>query len=429
MGVIALTEAVEQVRARDTLAVPLGPGQPAAFLHALGERADFVDLRVFAALLIDAFPLFTRPGVKLYSGFFGPVERGLVRSGFDVSFIPSDFRGFAGIARRMRPRLMATAVAPPDPDGWLSLSLHAGATVEELQRCGRDPERILIAEIQPGLPRTLGLPPDHPHALHVDDVDLIVESPRPPFTLPDDEPSETDKAIAGHALRYVHDGCTLQTGIGGVPTEIVELLADGDGGDYGIHSEMFTEGLWKLHRARKVTNRKGIHDGYSVTTFALGTGELYAWLDGNEQVRFLPVDQVNALDVIARCRDFLSINAALGVDLTGQIVADAIGPRQYSGIGGHFDFSFAAPFSPGGRSLTCLPSTVTIDGKVVSRINAVLPAGSVVTTPRHAADVIISEFGAAELAGKTVAERAEALIEIAHPDYRDELRRDWATRA
>lgn len=429
MGVVALTEAVQRVRARDTLAVPLGPGQPAAFLHALGERADFVDLRVFAALLIDAFPLFTRPGVKLYSGFFGPVERGLVRSGFDVSFIPSDFRGFAGIARRMRPRLMATAVAPPDPDGWLSLSLHAGATVEELQRCGRDPERILIAEIQPGLPRTLGLPPDHPHALHVDDVDLIVESPRPPFTLPDDEPSETDKAIAGHALRYVHDGCTLQTGIGGVPTEIVELLADGDGGDYGIHSEMFTEGLWKLHRARKVTNRKGIHDGYSVTTFALGTGELYAWLDGNEQVRFLPVDQVNALDVIARCRDFLSINAALAVDLTGQIVADAIGPRQYSGIGGHFDFSFAAPFSPGGRSLTCLPSTVTIDGKVVSRINAVLPAGSVVTTPRHAADVIISEFGAAELAGKTVAERAEALIEIAHPDYRDELRRDWATRA
>jgi acyl-CoA hydrolase len=168
---------------------------------------------------------------------------------------------------------------------------------------------------------------------------------------------------------------------------------------------------------------------FSVTTFALGTGELYAWLDGNEQVRFLPVDEVNALDVIARCRDFLSINAALAVDLTGQIVADAIGPRQYSGIGGHFDFSFAAPFSPSGRSLTCLPSTVTIDGKVVSRINAVLPAGSVVTTPRHAADVIISEFGAAELAGKTVAERAEALIEIAHPDYRDELRRDWATRA
>ena len=319
MGVIALTEAVEQVRARDTLAVPLGPGQPVAFLHALGERADFEDLRVFAALLIDEFPLFTRPGVKLYSGFFGPVERGLARSGFDVSFIPSDFRGFAGIAGRMRPRLMATAVAPPDPDGWLSLSLHAGATVGELQRCGRDPERILIAEIQPGLPRTLGLPPDHPHALHVDDVDLIVESPRPPFTLPDDEPSETDKAIAGHALRYVHDGCTLQTGIGGVPTEIVELLADGDGGDYGIHSEMFTEGLWKLHRANKVTNRKGIHDGYSVTTFALGTSELYAWLDGNEQVRFLPVDQVNALDVIARCRDFISINAALAVDLMGPV--------------------------------------------------------------------------------------------------------------
>jgi hypothetical protein len=153
-------EAAARVRSRDTLAVPLGPGQPAAFLHALGERESFDELTVFGALLIEPFRVFTLPGVRLLSGFFGPVERGLLEAGFDVEFVPADFRRFAPIAERLRPRVMATAASPPDADGRMSLALHAGATTEALLECGRDPARVLVVEINRALPRTRGLLPD-----------------------------------------------------------------------------------------------------------------------------------------------------------------------------------------------------------------------------------------------------------------------------
>src|SRR5690606_17039785 len=238
MRVLSLSEAAALVRPDDTLAVPLGPGQPAGFLHALSVRDDWRGLQVFAALLVDLFPLFARPGVKLLSGFFGPVERAPVAAGHDVEFVPADFRRFASLARMLAPRVMATAVAPPDAAGRLSLSLHAGATVEELRRCGRDPQRLLVAEVNHKLPRTLGLPPEHPHALHVDEVDVLVESDRDPVTLPEAEADDVERRIAEHARRFIPDGATLQTGIGGVPNQIAHLLAEGPGGDYGIHTEM-----------------------------------------------------------------------------------------------------------------------------------------------------------------------------------------------
>ncbi len=425
---LSLEAAAELVRDRDSLAVPLGPGQPAAFLHALGQRDRFDDLVVFAALLTDLFTVFTKPGVRLRSGFFGPVERGLLGAGHDVSFIPADFRQFEKIAREMQPRVMATSVAPLSDDGTFSLSLHAGATIDEFVRAGEDPDRLLVVEINPNLPRTFGLPPEFPHALPLDLVDVVVESNRRAFRLPAAEPSKLEQSIATHALQYIHDGCTLQTGIGGVPTKIAELLAAGNGGDYGIHSEMFTEGLWKLHQAGKVTNHKGIYDGFSITTFAVGSAELYSWLDGQDAVRFLPVGQVNSVEVISRCRNFVSINGALAVDLLGQMAADTVGPRQYSGIGGHFDFTFGAGFSQAGTSLICLPSTAEVGGERISRIGVDLPFGSAVTSPRHASDVIITEHGSAELSGKTVHERAAELIRIAHPDFREDLAETWQKR-
>ena len=262
---LTLGEAAARLRPQDSLGVPLGPGQPAALLHALGERDDFEDLLVFGALLIDAFRLFTRQGVKLRSGFFGPVERGLQKSGFDVEFVPADFRRFSDIAASLCPRVMATCATPPDAQGKLSLSLHAGATVDELQRAGQDPERVLIVEVNDALPRTLGLPPDYPHALSLDQIDILVQGDRAPFTLADPPPSDVERAIAAHALRFIEDGSTLQTGIGSIPNEIAELLASESGGDYGIHSEMFTDGLMKLHEAGKVSNRKGHFDGISIT--------------------------------------------------------------------------------------------------------------------------------------------------------------------
>lgn len=422
MRMLSLPEAAALLRPDDTLAVPLGPGQPAAFLHALSARDDWRGLTVFGALLTDFFPLFTRPGVTLHSGFFGPVERALRAAGHTVAFIPADFRRFAHLARAMAPRVMGTTAAPPDADGWLSLSLHAGATVEELHRCGRDPGRLLVVEVNPKLPRTLGLPPAHRHALHVDEVDVVVESDRDVVALPVAEPDEVERRIAGHACRFVPEGATLQTGIGGVPGQIARLLAAGSGGDYGIHTEMFTDGLMELCRSGKVTNRKGLFDGISTATFALGSRALYDWLDGNESVRFLPIDQTNDPALIARNRRMISINGALSVDLLGQVVADRIGDEEYSGIGGHEEFVSGAGFSEGGRSLICLPSSARTRHGVVSRIVHGFAPGASVTTPRHQVDVIVTEYGAAELAGRTVAERARALIEVAHPAVRDALR-------
>ncbi len=421
----SLADAAALVGARDTLGLPLATGQPSAFLHALGERDDFEELVVFSGLLSDLFRVFARRGVQLRSGFFGPVERGLRAAGHDVRFVPADFRRFSHIATALRPRIMATAATPPDASGQMSLSLHAGASVDELHRAGRDPERLLIVEVNAALPRTLGLPPEFPHAVSVDEADVIVESDRVPLILPDPPSTSIDRQIAANALPYIESGSTIQVGIGGVPGELADLLVEHPGSDYGIHTEMFTTGLMRLHRAGKVTNRKGIFDGHSITTFAAGTQELYAWLDGREDVRFLPVDQVNSPAIIAQNRKFVSINGALALDLFGQIAADRIGAHQYSGIGGHMDFVSGAAFSAGGHSLICLPSTVEIAGKRSSRISAQLEPGACITTPRHEVDVVVTEYGAAELAQRSEEERADALIAIAHPDFRDELRSAW----
>jgi acyl-CoA hydrolase len=415
-------EAAERFRPVDTLGIPLGPGQPQALLHALGDRDDFEDLTVFGALLLDLYALFTKPGVRYLSGFFGPAERMLLDAGGRIEFVPADFRRFSPILERLHPRVMTGLAAPPDADGWLSLSLHAGATFAELMRAAADPERLVIIEVNSQAPRTLGLLPDHPHRIHLDQIDALVESARPMYTLPDDEPDEVDLAIAAHARPYIADGSTLQTGIGGVPSTIAQMLAADDGGDYGIHSEMFTTGLMHLHQAGRVTNaRKNQYAGMSITTFALGTTEMNDFLDGNEEVRFLPADVVNAPQVIAHNHRMVTINGALTIDLWGQAVADTIGSRQFSGIGGHEDFVSVAGFGLEDRSLLCLPSTALLGGERISRIAAELAAGTVVTTPRHQLDLVVTEFGVASLRGRTVRERAVALAAVAHPDFRDEL--------
>lgn len=416
-----MEEAVATVRTTDSMAVPLGPGVPSGFLHALGERDDFVDLRIFGALLPDLFALFTKPGVHYASGFFGPAERFLRDAGAAIDFVPADFRRFEPILARLAPRVMATAAAPP-VDGWVSLSLHAGASVDELHRAAADPSRRVVVEVSERFPRTFGLEPDHLHRLHVDEIDFLVETDRAPLNLADAEPTDAERAIADHAMAFMRSGCTLQTGIGGIPSQIASMLAASDLGDFGIHSEMFTTGLMRLHQAGKVTNNKGgDFDGISVTTFAAGIPELYEWLHENALVRFLPVRLVNSPESISRNRDMVTINGALAVDLAGQVVADTIGGTQFSGVGGHEDFVSGPGLDASDRSLVCLPSTTTVEGVLTSRILGILPAGSVVSTPRHQVDVVITEFGVAELEGRSIRERARALASIAHPEFRDEL--------
>jgi acyl-CoA hydrolase len=421
---MSVEDAAALIRPDDSIAIPLGPGHPVGFLHALGARTDWQDLTIAGALLTDLYELFTRPNVRFLSGFFGPAERFLIASGANIEFVPADFRRFAPILEQRNPRVVATAAALPSADGTVSLSLHAGATIDGLHRAGADPDRLLVVEVSPHYPVTLGIPPEYPHCLQLDEIDVLVETDRAPVVLEDPPPGEVEVAIARQALAFIESGSTLQTGIGGIPTAVATMLAEQDGGEYGVHSEMFTNGLMALHKAGKVTNaHKGEFEGYSITTFAAGSAELYRWLgdEGRDLVRFLPVHVVNSPEVIADNHRFVSINGALMIDRYGQVVADTIAGAQFSGIGGHEDFVAGAGLELEDRSLLCLPATATVDGQLLSRILPELPSGSVVTTPRHQVDVVITEFGTAELRGRSVRERAEALAAVAHPDFRDQI--------
>ncbi len=414
-------EAAALIGRRDTIGFGLGPANPDAFLTALGGRDDWEDLVLGGALLLGYYEVLTQPTVSYRSGFFGPIERLLLDQGHRIELVPGGFRQFAPILKRFEPRVMAAQAAPP-VDGAVNLSLHLGATRPELLAAGRDPDRLLVVEVNPHLPRTASLPPEYDNTLPLDSIDVLVETDVDVFALPEADPNEADRAIAAIAAGYVTDGATLQTGIGAIPSLVASLLADRPGGGYGIHSEMFTDGLLRLHQAGKITNdAKGVFDGVSVTTFALGSRELYAWLDGNPDVAFLPVEVVNDPTVIGRNRALVSINGALSVDLYGQIVADAVDGRQISGVGGHEDFVAGTELRLDDHSLICLHSTAAVGGEVRSRIVPVLPEGSIVSTPRHHTGVVVTEFGAADLVGLTVRERAHALVAVAHPDFRDEL--------
>jgi acyl-CoA hydrolase len=417
-------EAVSFIRPVDQIGFGLGPANPDAFLTALGSRDDWEDLTFGGALLLNYYDVLTKPGVSYRCGFFGPAERVLLAQGHRIEHVPGGFRQFAPILAMFSPRVMVAQGAPPDADGNVNLALHYGATRPELLRAGHDPDRLLIMEVNPNLPHTKTLPPEFDNTIPVGAIDVLVEAEGVPFSLEEPPPSVEDRAICDHALRFVVDGATLQTGIGTIPNIVASELASGPMGGFGIHSEMFTTGLMHLHQAGKVTNaNKGLYPGVSVTTFALGSSELYRWLDGNDDVAFLDVEVVNDPTTIGRNANLVSINGALSVDLYGQVVADTIDGRQISGVGGHEDFVAGAELHTNSHSLICLRSTVDVAGTPVSRIVGQLPAGSVVSTPRHHTGVVITEYGAAELMGLTVRERAHALVDIAHPDERAELRK------
>jgi acyl-CoA hydrolase len=425
---LTLDEATALLAPIDSLGLPLGPGQPIGLVHALGARTDWEHLDVLGAMLVDFYALFDHPGVFLTSTFFGPAERIYRDMGRNISFVPSDFRRFATVMEARRPRVVATMATPPDDDGWMSLSLHSGATVDEIHRAAADPERLLIVEASPHFPRTRGIGPED-HRIHADEADVICASDRRPVELADAEVTEVELAIAAYAQSFVPDGATLQTGFGSIPSTIAAVLARGGGGEYGIHSEMFTTGLMRLHQAGTVTNtHKGQFDGFSLVTFAAGAAELYEWLDGNEDVRFAPVSVVNSPECITANRTMVTINGAIAVDLWGQVTADSLGTHQFSGVGGHEDFVSGSGIELEDRALICLPATVEVGGVLRSRIVPALDANAIVTTPRHHVDVVITEFGIAELRGRTTVERARSLVEIAHPSFRDALAAAIPTR-
>jgi len=421
-----LDAAVALVRPRDTLLCGFVAGQPAGFLEALGGRGDLDDVDVYTGLLARPYGFLSNPKVRVVSGFFGPIERMARDAGARVTYLPADFNGLEHRAMRLAPRVVLAVTSPPDADGWLSFGIQAGASYRPFVAAMRDPERLAIAEVNPHMPRVEGLPEHGGNRVHVSEVDAWYEHPTELVALPPPAPSAEDLEIARRACALVEPGAILQFGIGSIPDEIARLLAEGPGGDYGIHTEMIADGVMRLHQAGKVTNRKPLHDGVSVATFALGSTSLYAWLDGNPEVRMLPVTAVNELSVLEKLDGLVSMNGALAIDLAGQVVADAIGGRQYSGTGGHESFVVGAATAPRGKSLLCLRSTARVHGERISTIVATLAAGTMVTTPRHHTQYVVTEHGAVDLSVLDDRERPHALIEVAHPDFRDALRASLA---
>ena len=427
---LELWEAVSLVRPRDTILCGLATGQPTGLLEVLGARTDLEAVDLYCGILVRPYAFLQNPAVRVVSGFFGPVERMARAAGARVDFLPADFHGLERLALRMRPRVVVATTTPPDADGFLSFGLHAGASYRAFVEAARDPARVAIAEVNPRLPRIDGLEEFGRNRIHVSEVDAWAEFASDPITLPPEELTPEDEAIAGFVAERVEDGSTLQFGIGAAPDEIAGLLAKSPRGGFGVHTEMISDGIRRLHEAGKVENRKGLYDGFSVATFALGSAELYRWLDQNPVVRMLPVSAVNEPALLRRLQRFVSVNGALAIDLRGQVAADSVRGAQYSGIGGHESFVMGASEAPGGKSFVCLKSTTVVraTGERVSTIVHRLPAEMTVTTPRHHVQWVVTEQGAVDLSTLTDRERVDALIEIAHPDFRDSLREQPGAR-
>ncbi len=309
--------------------------------------------------------------------------------------------------------------APMDKFGNFNFGI-----ANSFQRAMLDSSSKIIVEVNENIPICYG---GCSEFVHISEVDYIVESDNSPLlTLPDPSITETDKIIAESIVNKMEDGSCIQLGIGGMPNAVGKLIAQSNLKNLGVHTEMFADAYLDMYEAGKVTNLNKPRDkGKSVYTFALGSQALYDFLDNNPLCASYPVDITNKLERIYCNEKMISINNALEVDLYGQVSSESSGFRHITGTGGQFDFAYGAYHSKGGKSFICLSSTVTTkDGEVKSRIRPIFTPGSIVTLPRSITNYIVTEYGMVNLKGKSTWERAEALISIAHPDFRDELSRE-----
>lgn len=299
-------------------------------------------------------------------------------------------------------------VSPPDEHGFCSLGVEVGLT-----KSPAEASRIIIAEVNQQMPRTLG-----DAFIHVSRLNYIVPVDYPLAELPmhGEGPSEVTEKIASYIAELIPDGATMQMGIGEIPDAVLKYLYEKK--DLGVHSELFSDGVIELVEAGVLTNaRKTLHPGKITAGFIIGTRKLYKWVDDNPLIELHRTEYVNDPFVIAQNERMVAINSAIEVDLTGQICADSIGAKIFSGVGGQLDFIYGASRSKGGVPIIALPSTA----KEFSRIVPTLKPGAGVVTTRNHVRYVVTEFGVAHLYGKTVRERAKALIAIAHPQFREEL--------
>ncbi len=304
-------------------------------------------------------------------------------------------------------------VSPPDEHGFCSFGVEVGLT-----KSAAESARFVIAEVNEQMPRTLG-----DSFIHVSRLNAIipVNYPIVEMRMAEEGDAEIVEKIAGYIADLIPDGATMQMGIGAIPDAVLKYLFHKK--DLGIHTELFAEGVIDLVEAGVLTNaRKTIHTGKIVAGFILGTKRLYDWVDNNPLIEFHRTEYVNDPFVIAQNDRMVAINSAIEVDLTGQVCADSIGPKLYSGVGGQLDFIYGASRSKGGVPIIAMPSASLMrDGSLVSKIAPMLKQGAGVVTTRNHVRFVVTEYGVAELYGKTIRQRAQALINIAHPQFREEL--------
>ena len=304
-------------------------------------------------------------------------------------------------------------VSLPDEHGFCSLGVEVGLT-----KTPAESAKVIIAEVNQQMPRTLG-----DSFIHVSRLNYIVPVNYPIVEMPMSEEgnSEIVERIAGFIAELIPDGATMQLGIGAIPDAVLKYLRDKK--DLGVHSELFSDGVIDLVNAGVLTNaRKTLHPGKIIAGFMLGTKRLYDWSDDNPMIEFHRTEYVNDPFIIAQNERMVAINSAIEVDLTGQVCADSIGPKLYSGVGGQLDFIYGASRAKDGVPIIALPSVTTLkDGTLVSRIAAMLKQGAGVVTTRNHVRYVVTEYGVADLYGKTIRQRARQLINIAHPDFRADL--------
>jgi 4-hydroxybutyrate CoA-transferase len=420
MRIVSADDAVAGIASGQQLFLQGGAATPSVLLDALVARA--AELQAVSIVHFHT----EGPGPHLAAEMAGHFRHRALFIGANARDAVNEGRAdYVPVFLSDVPELFSTGVLPldavlinvtrPDANGFCSLGTSVDASLSAIQAAG-----TVIAQLNVAVPRTLG-----DSFVHVSQIDLAVEVNEPPYEHAEAPIDDVARGIGEYVAELVPDGATIQMGIGAIPAAVGLALRNKR--DLGAHTEMFTDVILDLVESGALTGAaKEINRGKIVSAFMMGSRRLYRFVDDNPMVEMRPVDYTNDASVIRRFRRMVAINSAIAIDLTGQVSADSIGTRFYSGVGGQMDFMRGAALAAEGRAIIALPSTAS--GGSVSRICAVLPEGAGVVTSRAHVRTVATEYGVAELFGRSVRERAHALIGIAHPDFRDELRHDARRR-
>ena len=411
-------EAVKHIKSGNRVLVGHACGEPSFLLDTMiGHKEDYENVEIVHMVAMGKCE-YCQLGMEKHfhhnAYFVGVRTRDAINSGRG-DFTPCFFYQVPETFHTTVPLDVAlVSITPPDENGMVSLGVSVDYDYEAVMTA-----KIVIAQVNDQMPFTYG------KLIPVDKFTYFVDHSAPIIELAPPKIGPIEEAIGKYCSSLVHDGDTLQLGIGAIPDAVLKFLKDKK--DLGIHSEMFSDGVVDLVEAGVITNKKKtLHPGKLVANFLMGTKKLYDFVDHNPDVLMLPVDYVNHPIVIGQNENLVSINSCVQVDLMGQVSSESIGPKQISGVGGQVDFIRGASFSKGGRSILAFPSTAAKG--TVSRIVANLDYGAPVTTSRMDVDYIVTEYGVAHLKGHSLRERAKSLIAIAHPDFRAELQEEFARR-